>query len=220
MNSFIRSLTTRGEIFLVFAIWIILGITAQKIGQRLMPRAPLSGLFSDLGLITFTIGHLVILALVFLYIGRIRGWSFASIGFQISWKLTGLGVLLFVSADLIFALKRMIVTPNNAGLLAGQMTLPVIVIDSTINGIFEELMAVGYIIKVTERYGMWPAVMISVLIRTGLHYYQGVAGMASIFFIGLTFGLVYWKLRQLWPLILAHILLDIILFLRLTHHAA
>jgi membrane protease YdiL (CAAX protease family) len=167
-----------------------------------------------------SIYELLVLALVFLCIGRIRGWSFASFGFQISWKLTGLGGLLFVPTKLIFVLRNMIVGPNASALLAGQIALPIDIISSIITGIFEELMEVGYIIKVTEKYGMWTAVFISALIRTVLHVYQGAAGMACVFVIGVTFGLVYWKLRQLWPLMVAHILIDIIGSLGSAHHAA
>ncbi len=217
MRSFIRNLTPRGEVFLVFAVCFGLGIIRRNIGRHLMPGAPLHGEF---GLVALAIYQLLVLALVFLYIGRIRGWSFASFGFQISWKWTGLGVLLFVPAKLIFVLERMIVSPNTAGLLAGQIALPIIIISSIIMGIFEELMEVGYIIKVTEKYGMWSAVFISALIRTVIHAYQGAAGMACVLVIGVTFGLVYWKLRQLWPLIVAHILIDIIGSLGLAHHAA
>ncbi len=220
MKSFICNLTPRGEVFLVFAIYFGLGIIMQTIGRHLMPGAPLHGEFSNLGLVALAIYHLLVLALVFLYIGRIRGWSFASFGFQISWKLTGLGVLLFVPAKLFFFLRRMIVSPNTAGLLAAQIALPIIIISSIIIGIFEELMEVGYVIKVTEKYGMRTAVFISALIRTMLHIYQGAAGMACVFVIGVIFGLVYWKLRQLWPLIVAHILIDIIGDLQHAHHAA
>ena len=219
MRSFIRNLTTRGEVFLVFAIWFGLGIIMRNIGGHLMPGARLHGEFSNLGMMGLSLYELLVLALVFLYIGRIRGWSFASFGFQISWKLTGLGVLLFVPAKLIFVLKNMVVSPNTASLLAGQIALPIDIISSIITGIFEELMEVGYIIKVTEKYGMWTAVFISALIRTVLHIYQGAAGMACVFVIGVTFGVVYWKLRQLWPLMVAHILIDIVGSLRLAHHA-
>jgi hypothetical protein len=220
MKSFIRNLTPRGEVFLVLAIWIGLGIIMRNIGGHLMPGAQLHGEFSDLGMIGLSIYECLVLALVFLYIGRIRGWPFASFGFQISLKLTGLGVLLFVPAKLMFVLRGMIVSPNTPGLLAGQIALPIIIISSILTGIFEELMEVGYIIKVTEKHGMWTAVVISALIRAVLHFYQGAAGMACVFVIGVTFGLVYWKLRKLWPLIVAHILIDIIGSLRYAHHAA
>ena len=217
MRSFIRNLTPRGEVVLVFAIWIGLGIITRIIKGHLMPGAPLHGEF---GLISLSIYHLLVLALVFPYIGRIRGWSFASFGFQISWKWTGLGVLLFVPTKLLFILRRMIVSPNTADLLAGQIAFPIIIMSSIIIGIFEELMEVGYIIKVTEKYGMWTPVFISALIRAVIHAYQGAVGMACVFVIGVIFGLVYWKLRQLWPLIVAHILIDIIGDLPYAHHAA
>jgi membrane protease YdiL (CAAX protease family) len=220
MKSFIRNLTPRGEVFLVFVICFGLAIVTQNIGRHLMPGAPLHGHFSNLGLIGFAIYELLVFALVFLYIGRIRGWSVTSFGFQISWNWTGLGVLLFVPAELIFMLRLMVVNPNTAVSMAGQIALPVIIINSIINGIFEELMEVGYIIKLTERYGMWAAVIISALVRTVLHVHLGTSGMACVLAIGVMFGLFYWKLRQLWPLVVAHILVDIIGFLRVAHHAA
>jgi hypothetical protein len=220
MKSFVRNLTPLGEVFLVFAIWFGLGIIMRNIGGHLMPGAPLHGEFSNLGMMGLDIYQLLVLALVFLYIGRIRRWPFASFGFQISWRLTGLGVLLFVPAKLIFVSRRIILSPNAAGLLAGQIALPIDIISSVITGLFEELMEVGYIIKVTEKYGIGTAVFISALIRMVLHTYQGAAGMACVFVIGVTFGLVYWKIRQLWPLIVAHILIDIIGSPGSAHHAA
>ena len=78
MRSFIRNLTIRGEVFLVFAICFGLGIIRQNIGRHLMPGAPPHGDFSNLGLVNKAIYQLLVLALVFLYVGRIRGWSFAS----------------------------------------------------------------------------------------------------------------------------------------------
>jgi hypothetical protein len=114
----------------------------------------------------------------------------------------------------------MIVGPNTAGLLGGQITLPIIIISSILFGICEELMEVGYIIKVTEKYGMWTAVFLSALTRAVIHTYQGAVGMACVFVIGVIFGLVYWKSRQLWPLMVAHMLIDIIGDLQYAHHAA
>src|SRR5215470_2504399 len=98
MKSFIRNLSPWAEALLVFAICFGLGITAVTIARLMMPGAPLHGQFSNFGQVGIIIYELSVFALVFLYIGRIRGWSFASFGFQISWKWTGLGVLLFVAA--------------------------------------------------------------------------------------------------------------------------
>src|SRR5215469_2541431 len=108
VKSFVRSLTPRGEAVLVVAICFGLGITAITIARYLMPGAPFHGHFSNLGQVGVGIYESLVFALVFLYIGRIRGWSLASLGFQISWKWSGLGVLLVAAAYLIFALAGII----------------------------------------------------------------------------------------------------------------
>lgn len=38
---------------------------------------------------------------------------------------------------------------------------------------------------------------------------QGVDVLVVVFPIGLIFGFVYWKWRQLWPLVVAHVLFDL-----------
>jgi hypothetical protein len=49
-----------------------------------------------------------------------------------------------------------------------------------------------------------------------LHAYQGLSGAIGVATIRVIFGLVYWRWRQLWPLIVAHSLLD---FLALANHS-
>ena len=53
---------------------------------------------SNGGMIGFAAAELVLLAVV-LWIGKIRGWSLATIGFKCSWKGTVAGVFLFVVAE-------------------------------------------------------------------------------------------------------------------------
>ena len=67
----------------------------------------------------------------------------------------------------------------------------------------------GYFVRSLERYGMWVAVFASALFRAFLHAYQGVNAIVVIFPIGLIFGFVYWRRRQLWPLVVAHVLFDL-----------
>src|SRR3974390_1372872 len=100
MKSIIRNLTPRGEAVLVILICFGLGITVLGMAGFMMRKAPLHGQLRHLGPVAIIIYELLVFALVFLYVGRIRGWSLASLGFQISWKLTGLGVLLFVVVEL------------------------------------------------------------------------------------------------------------------------
>ena len=169
--------------------------------------------------------ELLVMALVFLGVGRIRGWSLATFGLEISWKWTGMGLVFFVVAVLIwwivFMLGQIIhATAMPSGLIAGQITLPVIIINSIINGIFEELMEVGYVIRSVQRYGMWPAVFVSGLIRALLHVHLGALVMVYVMVLGVIYGLFYWRWRQLWPLIAAHSLMDFFGLLSLARHAA
>jgi membrane protease YdiL (CAAX protease family) len=82
---------------------------------------------------------------------------------------------------------------------------------SGVNGIFEELFVAGYIITaITPRRGMWTAINVSVVVRLLYHLYQGPIGVLTIVPMGLLYGYLYSRTRQLWPLIVAHVLLDIV----------
>jgi hypothetical protein len=103
---------------------------------------------------------------------------------------------------------------------AGELTVPFIILFSMANPFFEELMETGYFIRSLQGFGMWPAVLASAFFRAFLHAHLGIFGAMNIFVMGVLFGLVYWRWRQLWPLIVAHSLMDLIGLLYLAHHAA
>ena len=78
---------------------------------------------------------------------------------------------------------------------------------SVVNGIFEELFVAGYIITaLREARGMWIAINVSTVVRLLYHLYQGPLGVLTIVPMGLLYGYVYARTRQLWPLIVAHVL--------------
>lgn len=54
------------------------------------------------------------------------------------------------------------------------------------------------------------AVNISAAIRLSYHLYQGAAGVLSVVPIGLLFAYWFARTRQLWPLIVAHAILDLV----------
>ena len=226
MQSFIRNLSAPAEFCLVILICFGLSISysLQVIASHLMHMAPPQPHISNVLAIQSLIQKLLALAVV-LGIGHIRGWSFATLGFQISWKWTGLGILLCVlvtvAASLIHKLAHAIhPEPATFGVSVGALTLPVIFIFSVANPIFEETIEAGYFIRSLQRFGMWPAALASAFFKSFLHAYQGVSGALGIFTIGVILGLAYWKWRQLWPLIVCHFLRDCLGLLYLTHHAA
>jgi membrane protease YdiL (CAAX protease family) len=92
-----------------------------------------------------------------------------------------------------------------------ELSMQLVFLVSVVNGIFEEMFVAGYIITaLTERRGMWVAINASVVVRLLYHLYQGPIGVLTIVPMGLLYGYVYSRTRQLWPLVVAHVLVDII----------
>jgi membrane protease YdiL (CAAX protease family) len=195
----------------------------QVIASHQLHIAPPQPHITNLLAIRSLIQKLLALVVVFC-IGRIRGWSFATLGFQISWKWTGVGVLLCVFVTVASSLIHRLVhaihpEPATLGVSVGVLTLPVILIFSVVNPVFEETLEAGYLIRSLQRFGMWPAVLASAFFKSFLHAYQGISGALGIFAIGMILGFAYWKWRQLWPLIVCHSLRDFIRLLFIVHHA-
>jgi membrane protease YdiL (CAAX protease family) len=214
LKSFIRNLSASTEFFLVVFVcfwWAIAGSVRAVVG-RLEGGNPAGG-FTDSGAITLVILELSSLAVTF-WIAGIRGWSFQSFDLRPAWRSTGTGILLciaivsvrYVSAELTNA-----VFPGAVHLLpvASHVSLPLLILALAINPAFEEMIETGYFVRSLERYGMWGAVLASALFRAFLHAHLGVNAIVVVFPIGLIFGFVYWRWRQLWPLIIAHALFDL-----------
>jgi membrane protease YdiL (CAAX protease family) len=137
-----------------------------------------------------------------LWIGKTRGWSLKSFGSQISWKWTGVGVLLFLTNYLLNYFTALHGTP--AFLRVSHLTIPFIILLATINPIFEETFESGYFFHALQRYGIWVTVLAAALFRGFLHITMGLNGFVTMFAMGLLYGFLYWRWRQLWPLIVAH----------------
>jgi membrane protease YdiL (CAAX protease family) len=214
MKSFIRNLSAPAEFFLVVLVCFWWGI-AGSIRAVVRPLWGVSsaGAFTDSGALTLVILELSSLA-VAVWIARIRGWSFRSFGLQPAWRSTGTGILLLIaiaSARYVSAALANAIFPGAVHLLpvASHVSLPMLILTLAINPVFEEMIETGYFVRSLERYGMWAAVLASALFRAFLHAHLGVNAIVVVFPIGLIFGFVYWRRRQLWPLVVAHVLFDL-----------
>jgi membrane protease YdiL (CAAX protease family) len=93
----------------------------------------------------------------------------------------------------------------------GRISMEIVFVASAVNGVFEEVFVAGYAITALQRArGLWTAINVSTAVRVLYHLYQGPFAFLSIAPMGLLFGYVYARTRQLWPLIVAHVLLDIV----------
>lgn len=91
----------------------------------------------------------------------------------------------------------------------------VLVLSAAGNGAAEEILVVGYLLVRLRQLGVPPAVALlgTALLRGSYHLYQGFGGGLGNLAMGLVFALWWMRTRRLWPLVLAHTLLDVVAFL-------
>jgi membrane protease YdiL (CAAX protease family) len=227
VNSFIRNLSAPAEFFLVVLVcfwWGIIGSTKQFVSH--LTRAAQPEQITNSLVLWVVIMQLLVMAFAF-WVGRIRGWSLATLGARLSWKGTGAGVLLFIATTLAIlfciVLTNVIApgarNPTQTGVTVSGLTLPFLLLLSFVNPIYEEVLGTGYFVFALQRFGMLPAVLASALFRTFLHSYKGLDAIIMVLPMGLVFGFVYWRWRQLWPLVVAHVIFDIWSLFALAHAA-
>jgi membrane protease YdiL (CAAX protease family) len=88
--------------------------------------------------------------------------------------------------------------------------IPVSVLIAFQNGFLEECLVVGYLLLRLRQLDVrpWVALLISAVLRGSYHLYQGYGGFAGNLVMGLVFGFVFLRWRRLWPLVVAHGLID------------
>jgi uncharacterized protein len=223
MKSFIRNLSAPAEfcivILLCFGVPLFFGgvlVVVRDLMHVTQPQAH----FNNGTVLRLLIWQLIPFSVV-LWLGRIRGWSLATLGFRVSWRSTVAGVLLYVAATVTAVLVHLYAAAHAfrpeihpLAIVTTGLTLPFILLNSVTNPLFEETFEAGYVIRSLQGFGMWPAILAGALLRAALHGYLGINLVVTVFASGVIFGLVYWRWRQLWPLVVAHALLD---FLGLLH---
>ncbi len=218
MKAFVRSLSLRAEFCLVLLVGFGPFIAMQL--WNASQRKPLH--VTDAGLVAFPIIELILFAAI-LWIGKVRGWSIAAFGSNVSWRGAVGGIILFAVAQAaMFGVARgmQILHPEEFSFTFARLgVLPVLLI-SVINPIFEEVLGTGYFIRSLQPLGMWPAVMASALFRGAYHLQFGINAAVAVLAMGMIFGFTYWRWRQLWPLIVAHVLADLLALFYGRYHAA
>jgi membrane protease YdiL (CAAX protease family) len=209
-----------GVEFLVVVTWAFGLPIFASIMSLGAPGSSATPVFTNAELLATIIFEVVQLGFLAWFL-RLRGWTLERFGLGFSWSGTLVGLLLLAATyglvagvqqlaqgvfhyDLQNAIER---APKADKDLSVQLVFLV----SVVNGIFEELFVAGYIITaITPRRGMWTAINASVVVRLLYHLYQGPIGVLTIVPMGLLYGYLYSRTRQLWPLIVAHVLLDIV----------
>lgn len=218
------SLSARSEFVVVVAvafgyfIYVSL-LTVLAPATSSLAQAPIT----DAGLRWLVIHEVTVTALLATWLWT-RGWRFAELGLGFAGRDLLPAVLLTLGA---YATYQVVVVAgeiawtgfaaSSDGLASGAITLAAALAVSIVNPIFEEVFVCAYVIRALQRTRSTAfAVNVSVAIRVAYHLYQGAAGAITIIPLGLMFGWWFARTGRLWPVILAHAVLDLVGLLALN----
>lgn len=90
-------------------------------------------------------------------------------------------------------------------------TVPVLVLGAAKAAMLEEVIGVGYLMTRLRQLAWRPEAILAAtaLLRGSYHLFQGWGGFAGNVAMGLLFGWIFLRTGRLWPLIVAHFLLDV-----------
>jgi membrane protease YdiL (CAAX protease family) len=92
--------------------------------------------------------------------------------------------------------------------------IPVLILHALQNGMVEEILVVGYLLRRLDQLGWAPAraIAASAALRGSYHLYQGFGGFLGNAAMGVIFGALYRRWGRVTPLIIAHALIDSVAF--------
>jgi len=206
-----------GVEFLIVIMWAFglpIFTSILSIGQ---PHG--AAVFTDVALLV-TVFFEILVTVFLVWFLRIREWTLAKVGLRVDGRGTLWGVALLAACYgliVVFQLAAQILPIDMRALAAqapqtsGNLSMEVVFVASVVNGAYEEMFVAGYAITALQQArGMWTAINVSTAIRVLYHLYQGPIAFLNIVPLGLLFGYAYARTRLLWPLIVAHVLLDIV----------
>ncbi len=175
-------------------------------------------LFTNGSVVRTLIYEMLVLGVTALVL-RVRGWKLSDFGTKISWRLTGMGIALFIVWMFVHFHCYVVATmifgelTFHPGFAHGnvRVAVPLICVTAVVNPVFEEFFVVGYVFNALERLRSARfALIASAGLRLAYHLYQGPLGVVTIIPMALIFGCAYTRWRRLWPLVFAHGIMDLV----------
>jgi uncharacterized protein len=172
-----------------------------------------------------TIGAEVVLGgLLWVFLAR-RGWALARVAGapRLADVPRGVGVTavsiaaLYASTIAWFLVAPGVLRSASAAFRPhGHAALWVIAVACVVNPLFEEFLWLAYGLTALETFGLPVAMLASIALRTMIHSYQGMTAIIAVLPVGVVFTVYYARTRRLWPVIVAHIIVDTIGLLRIV----
>ncbi|WP_166907032.1 CPBP family intramembrane glutamic endopeptidase [Mycobacterium sp. DL440] len=199
---------------------VLLGLSGQTVALN-PKRSPFD--LIDLGLHLAVVLQLLAWGALALYLLWRSGFGPSAIGLSRPQWLTdglgGLGLALLIGLPGLgfYVLARVLglsADVEPAELYDTWWSIPMLLGVAFANGWAEEIIVVGFLLTRLRQLDVSPgrALVISSLLRGAYHLYQGYsAGLGNIV-MGLVFGYAWQRTGRLWPLIIAHTLIDAVAF--------
>ena len=199
---------------------VLRGLSAQRI-----PLNPKRSYFDliDLGLNAAVVAQLIAWGALGLYLLWRSGLHPANIGLaRFRWRpdlLGGLGLAALIGLPGLALYLAARALHINASVIASGLgdtwwRVPMLVLTAFADGWAEEVIVVGYLLTRLGQLGVGPRAALgwSSLLRGAYHLYQGFgAGLGNIA-MGLVFGYAWQRTGRLWPLVIAHGVIDTVAF--------
>jgi membrane protease YdiL (CAAX protease family) len=82
-------------------------------------------------------------------------------------------------------------------------------------GLTEEVIFIGYLFDRLRRlgWGAWTIILSTAALRGAYHAYQGFGAIVGNVAMGVVFGWVYHRWGRVMPLVVAHVLIDLVAFI-------
>ena len=162
-------------------------------------------------------------ALVIFLLWQPQRSGFRRIGFDLSrpGRDLGGGLLLFLAIGvpgiLFYALGRVLgltVQVQASPLDTYWWTVPILVFAALRAGLQEEVIIVGYLFTRLRQlgWGKWTIIVAAALLRGSYHLYQGFGPFVGNAIMGVVFGWCYTRWGRVMPLVVAHVIIDIVSF--------
>jgi membrane protease YdiL (CAAX protease family) len=164
----------------------------------------------------------LIVACFLIAVLRRSGWRLHDFNFFPSWRTTLLGTIVATVVICAFWLLALFAQPFLGNASGSALRLPalgqietagalLVLAASIVDPLYEELLVCAYVIETLRgRFGALFAINASVAIRVAFHAYQGPTALLQFAALGLLFAYCYSRWRNVWPLVVAHGLLDFI----------
>lgn len=145
------------------------------------------------------------------------GLDFRRPRFDVGWGFGLAAAIGLPGLALYFAARAFGLNTNvaPANLAENWWTVPVLIGAALMNGLLEEVVMIGFWFVRGRQlaWPMWVVLVSSAVVRGSYHLYQGFGGFVGNLVMGLVFGLAYLKFKRVGPLVVAHVILDLVAFI-------